>query len=299
MTRLVLICTLLASGANAQEIAITFDDAPTADGPLFSGEERTQRIIEQLRIHEVTQVAFFVITGNINAAKQQRLISYTKAGHLLANHSHTHPAIGQVGVASFIRDVATADSILASYPGYNKWFRYPFLNEGGTELARDSIRAALKRLHLSNGYVTIDNYDWYLNHLLQVAKEAHRKIDEGKLRKIYIDHIYSSILFYDKIARTHLGRSPKHVLLLHENDLSALFVGDLIQHLRQNGWKIISPRESYDDPIAQIVPDVLFNGQGRVAAIARRRGVPARDLVQPSEDEEYLERLVAREKVFD
>ena len=289
---------LLASGASAQEIAITFDDAPTADGPLFSGEERTKRIIEQLRRHDVEQVAFFVITGNIDARKKQRLIAYTRAGHLLANHSHTHPSIGQVGVASFIQDVATADSILAAYPGYNKWFRYPFLNEGGTEPARDSIRASLKRLHLSNGYVTIDNYDWYLNHLVQVAKAGHQTIDEAKLRQIYIDHVYSSILFYDKIARTHLGRSPKHILLLHENDLSALFIGDLIQHLRRNGWKIISPRESYDDPLAQTVPDVLFNGQGRVAAIARERGVPARDLVQPSEDEEYLDGLVAREKVF-
>ena len=53
------------------------------------------------------------------------------------------------------------------------------------------------------------------------------------------------------------------------------------------------------DPIAIHVPDVLFNGQGRVAAIAREKGIPARDLVQISEDEEYLDKLVKDYHIFE
>ena len=298
--RLFIICLCLSYfPVQAQEIAITFDDAPTADGPLFTGEERTKRIIAHLKDHQVKEAAFFVMTSNINQSTQQRLDDYTKAGHLLANHSHSHQWIHQLGTQHYIKDVRRADSVLNSYSHYVKWFRYPYLDEGRSITKRDSIRVALKSLQLSNGYVTVDNYDWYLNHLLKQAKEDGKNINETRLRDVYVAHIYNSVVFYDEIARKHLGRSPKHVLLLHENDMSALYLGDLITHLKSKGWTIISPRKAYQDPIASHVPDVLFNGQGRVAAIAREKGIPARELVQATEDEAYLDGLVVELKVFE
>lgn len=289
---------LVSFTARSQEIALTFDDAPTADGRIYSGLERTQRIVHTLKKHRIEEVAFFVITGNIDAEGQSRLKTYSAAGHLLANHSHKHLSIHQAGTRAYIADIKTADSILCLLGGYTKWFRYPFLDEGRFPGARDSIRFALEDLNLTNGYVTVDNYDWYLNHLLATAKGEKKTIDMDVMRDIYINHIYSSIQFYDQVAQTHLGRSPKHVLLLHENDLAALFLDDLIASLKTKGWKIISPRDAYRDPIANQIPDVLFNGQGRVAAIARAKGVPARDLVQHSEDEVYLDELVKSRKVF-
>jgi peptidoglycan-N-acetylglucosamine deacetylase len=87
-------------------------------------------------------------------------------------------------------------------------------------------------------------------------------------------------------------------LLLHENDLAALFVGDLIQLLKGKGWKIISPEDAYADPIASEIPDVLFNGQGRVGAIAYSKGWKPADLIQQSEDEAYLDKLLTERKVF-
>jgi peptidoglycan/xylan/chitin deacetylase (PgdA/CDA1 family) len=281
----------------AQEIAITFDDAPTADGPLFSGTERSRRILTHLKNNHV-QAAFFILTGNINSANKERLVKYAEAGHSIANHTHSHQWIHEIGTRAYASDIKTADSILRTYKGFVRWFRYPFLDEGKSFTVRDSLRKVLSELRLTNGYVTVDNYDWYINSLLKQAKENGTKVDEDALRKIYIEHVFNSILFYDQIARQHLGRSPKHVLLLHENDLAAMFLGDLLKHLKAKGWKIISPGQAYEDPIAKEVPDVLFNGQGRVAAIARGRGVAARELVQESEDEAYLTTLLHERKVF-
>jgi peptidoglycan-N-acetylglucosamine deacetylase len=283
-----------------QEIAITFDDAPTENGAYFTGEERTDRIIDQLKKHGVSQAAFFVITRNIRDNNGlPRLEKYVKAGHVLANHTHSHRWIHEIGTLNYIKDLQYADSVLKTIKGYSPWFRYPFLNEGRTVSSRDSIRSALKDLGLTNGYVTIDNYDWYINGQVGKAVREGKKVNEDALRKFYISHLWNSIQFYDNIAKQHLGRSVKHVLLLHENDLAAKFVGDLIQFLRSKGWKIISPVEAYNDPIALEVPDVLFNGQGRVGAIARAKGVAAKDLVQESEDEEYLDRAMRESKVFD
>jgi len=124
----------------------------------------------------------------------------------------------------------------------------------------------------------------------QAALREKKKIDYGKLRQIYLDHLWKSVAFYDQMARQVIGRSPKHVLLLHENDLAALYVDDLAQLLRDKGWKIISPVEAYDDPIAANAPDVLLNNQGRIAAIAKADGY-AGPFGQESEDEEFLEKL--------
>ena len=83
------------------------------------------------------------------------------------------------------------------------------------------------------------------------------------------------------------------MLLFHENDAAALFVGDLIQHLRTKGWKIISPQQAYKDPIAKSFPQVFFHKQGRVAAIANSKGIPETELRHPSENENYINQAFA------
>lgn len=300
MTRSVflILFSILSTCAAAQEIAITFDDAPIPNGPLFSGDERARRLIQTLQKYQVKEAAFFVLTKYADIERLPRLKQYSDAGHLLANHSHRHLWIHEAGTREYIRDIGIADSILSAFPNYQRWYRYPFLDEGRTKSARDSIRQALSQMELRNGYVTIDNYDWYLNSLLAKAMEANKKVNRAALRDVYVEHICNSVSFYDAVAREHLGRSPRHVLLLHENDLAALFLEDVLERLKQEGWKFISAREAYEDPIASHVPDVLFNGQGRVAAIANEKGIRPRDLVQESEDEEYLDKVVTSRKVF-
>ena len=292
--------TLLFQIASAQEIALTFDDAPTEDGAYFTGEQRTERILAHLKENGVPQAAFFVVTNNIKTNQGlSRLERYAAAGHLLANHTHTHRWIHNIGTATYIEDITAAHNILKNMNGFAPWFRYPFLDEGRSKSTRDSIRSALKDLNLVNGYVTIDNYDWHINGQARKALINGKKINEKALKDFYLNHIMTSIEFYDAIAKKHLGRSPKHVLLLHENDLAAKFLGDLIKLLRSKGWKIISPMEAYTDPIAAQVPEVLFNNQGRIAAIVREKGIAGRKLVQESEDEEYLDREMNNRKIFE
>ncbi len=277
--------------AHSQEIALTFDDAPMADGKYYSGVVRTKVLIEKLKNMDVTQVAFFATTGHIKGEdSKQRLLNYAKAGHLLANHTHTHQWMHKLGTAAYIDDIQKAHAILSKMPNFKPWFRYPFLDEGRSISSRDSIRQALTQLGYTNGYVTVDNYDWYINSLFQKALEQKKKIDYKALRNMYVEHVWESIQFYHNMGLQNLGRAPKHVLLLHENDLAALFINDLVAYIRSKGWKIISPTQAYTDSIATHIPNVLLNGQGRVAAIAKEKGYKG-PFVQESEDEEYLDKL--------
>lgn len=281
----------------AQEIALTFDDAPRADGLYFTGVARTETLITKLKDRNVAQAAFYCISSGVDSTGRARLQRYAEAGHVLANHSHSHARMQQLGADGYIADIFKADAILRALPGFKPWFRFPFLEEGRNIAERDAIRKALRERGYFNGYVTVDNYDWYIESLFQNALREKKRIDYEKLRQLYLDHIWQSLLFYDRIARATLGRSPKHVLLLHENDLAALFIDELIDFLRAKNWKIISPQEAYRDPIATAIPDVLLNNQGRVAALAKEKGYSGK-FSQDSEDTTYLEKLFEQHRVF-
>lgn len=284
---------------NAGEIALTFDDAPRGSKALFTGEERTKRLIESLKKANVPEVIIFVKTSNINESNVKRLESYVKAGFHLGNHSHSHYWASRVSIDKYLEDITKAHTILSKFNNFTPLYRYPFLDEGNTKERRDKIREHLAKLGYQNGYVTVDNYDWYMDDLMQKALQEGKSVNFQKLKKLYVELLWESINFYDEVAKQALGRSPKHVLLLHENDLAALFIADLVAHIRDKGWKIISPDEAYKDLIAKMIPDVLFNNQGRVAAIAREKGFERKKLVHKSEDTQYLEDLFRKRGVFE
>ena len=81
------------------------------------------------------------------------------------------------------------------------------------------------------------------------------------------------------------------MLLLHETDLAALFIVDLIEGLRAAGWTIVTMDEAYSDPIAAVEPDTLYLGGGRVAALANVAGRSPQSLIHPRTSEAALARL--------
>ena len=294
---IVVLMPLIGVGQNRQ-IAITIDDAPMGDGPFFTGERRGEMMIQRLRQAGVEQAIFFTIAGNIDEEGGQRLQKYVAAGHRLGNHSFSHPSASRIPADEYIQDVARADSILKPMEGSVPFFRYPYLHEGADTASRNQIRRAIDSLGMANGYVTVDDYDWYIYALARDAKKEGRKINMSALKSFWIDHLMQCIEFYDSVAVANLGRSPRHVLLLHENDLTGLFIYDLVRKLEMEGWDIIPATLAYSDAIAEYVPETLFLGQGRVAAIAADKGSEPKDLVPFWEDEEFLQAEAERRGVF-
>lgn len=167
-----------------------------------------------------------------------------------------------------------------------------FLDEGRRDLVkRAAVRDALRTRGLSNGYVTVDNYDWHLDALANAAKIEKKAIDEAALRDLYVETLVGAANFYDKIAREALGRQPAQVMLLHETDLNARMIADVVAGLRADGWEIISIDEAYRDPIAAREPDGWFTNGGRIAALAQETGRLPKDLIEPRADEEVLTAL--------
>jgi peptidoglycan-N-acetylglucosamine deacetylase len=285
-----------AVGAATREIAITLDDAPRDATTHFDGATRTAKLLATLKRAKVEQIAFFCNSVRMDAAGAARIQAYADAGHLIANHTHTHADLHRVGVQSFVADLAAADQALRGFTNFRPWFRFPYLNEGTSIEVRDALRSELKTRGYLSAYVTIDTFDFYMDRLFQEAVAAGKTIEFDRLRSAYVDLLVDSAEFYDSVAVKALGRSPRHVLLLHENDLAALYLGDLVKRLRKTGWKIISPDLAFRDPIASVDPDTLLLGQGRVIALATAEGYagPSRRW----EDETMLRQEFERRRVW-
>lgn len=278
-----------ADRCGSQRVAFTFDDPPLPDTVVMTGEERTARIIEALDDGGVEGAMFFSVSSRIDDETRSRMHDYAAAGHFIASHTHTHPNLHNVGSEAFTADIATAHGVLSALPGFAPYFRFPYLNEGASVEQRDTVRAYLAELGYRPGYVTIDNYDFYIDRLLREAKESGLAIDMAGAADLYVEMIMGAARHYDAIACQWLGRSPAHVLLLHENDAAALFLPKLITAFRNEGWAIIPALEAYKDPIAEVVPDTLVLGQGQVAALAAVAGAEPATLRHEGEDTAVLD----------
>lgn len=268
-----------ASKAQAKRIALSFDDVPRRPGAFLTPDQRTQGILSGLAAADVKAV-FFVTTGNLDRPEgkggEERIMMYAGAGHLIANHSRAHRRLSQISAEDYLEDVDRASAWLRGRPGYRPWFRFPFLDEGRADKAkRDAVRAGLAARGLANGYVTADGADWNMEALTIAAREAGKDMDMEALRRLFVETMVGAANFYDGLARRTLGRSPAHMLLLHETDLAALFLPALIEALRNDGWEIITPDEAYADPIARALPDVPSAQGTRIEAMAWEKGLPA------------------------
>ena len=280
---LVLWAALLALAASlaAQDkrIALTFDDVPRGAGAFFTPDERSVRLIFALREAGVAQAAFFVTTENLDfpdgAGGEARIAAYVAAGHVIANHSHSHWHLYETEADDYLADLDRAATWLKGRPGYRPWFRFPFLDEGGRDIAkRDALRAGLAARGLQNGYVTADGSDWHLEALTVDAKRAGRAMDMAALRKLYLQSQLGGIAYHEALARRTLGRSPPHVMLLHETDLAALFIADLVAELRKDGWTIITADEAFADAeLAAAMPMVPHTSGTLTGMMAWERGV--------------------------
>ena len=248
-----------------KRISITFDDAPRGAGAFLDPAIRPQMLRAALRRAGVKQAAFFANPGRVGPGgrNEAELLAYAKAGHVLANHTATHKVLSNVSAESFIADIAAAEKWLKPQKGYRPWFRFPRLDEGNRDTAkRDAVRAALTTLGLRHGYVTADGWDWYLESLTIKANAAGKPMNLEALRHLYVETHLLSANFADSLARRTLGRAPAQVLLLHETDLAALYIEDLVTALRKDGWTIITADEAYADPMGKLPLPVKADANG-------------------------------------
>jgi len=252
-------------------VAFTFDDPNTKNTPLLRWQERNNLILETLDKNQL-QATLFVCGHRVNDKNGHQLISeWNNKKHAIANHSfdHRYYHSNKFSYEDFKKDFLKNDSLISGFTNYTKLFRFPYLKEGNTLDKRDSARALMKHYFYKPGYVSIDASDWYIDKLLMDTLGENPSAEIKVYKKLYIDHILERANFYDSLATLLTGRKIKHILLLHHNLISALFLNDLIRAFKNNNWNTISSSDAREDTIYNEFPNIVPAGESIIWALAK------------------------------
>lgn len=272
-------------------VSFTFDDGITHGIAGFKFEEWNKMLLSHLE-KENLKAVFFVTGENKQDKKGQFLLkSWNDRSHKIANHTFTHPYFNSEKISAhlFENELMQTDSIISKFSNHIKLFRFPYLKEGQNKSKVDSIRNILSQNKYSNGYVTIDASDWYVNQRLidRIKEKGFEKTDVEKFKDFYIQHILERANYYEKLSYEMNNRHIDHTLLLHHNLTSALYLGDLIKKFKEEGWIVIDADKAYEDKIFEKIPSSDFAGESLIYSLAKQSGKYKDSLRYPAEDGEY------------
>jgi peptidoglycan/xylan/chitin deacetylase (PgdA/CDA1 family) len=271
------------------KICLTFDDGQTNDVGAYALETWNELLLQHLRKHNLKAILFSAGANKTTDKGKYVLQSWNDAGHLIGNHSFAHKNFNNenTSLAFFKQDLLKNDSIIRNYSNYLPYFRFPYLKEGNTKEKIEGFRAYLNEIGYKNGHVTVDASDWYVDSRLVKRLKENPNADLEGYRKYYVDHLFSRAVFYDSLASTLTNRKINHVLLLHHNLAAALFLDDLIQHFKNNGWEVIDADVAYKDAIYHAAPNNIPAGESLIWALAKQSGNFEHVLRYPAEDSSY------------
>lgn len=253
---IVTMISMLISGFSDTEkekphISFSFDDGSTRDRHIYNASEWNSMIRNQLKDNNIQAVWFVAGKGMDSNEGKELLKKWDDDGHIIANHTYSHFNFNDslMTCRTFIKDIQKCDSLISNYENYRKIFRYPYLNGGNTISKRDSLNEFLIKNNYKQGWVTIDNTEWYINMRLMQRLKQNPDADISGFRDYYINHIFERAQHYNNLSTQINQRQIKHTLLLHFNLTSALFLNDLIKKFKKEGWIIDDYNEVFKDPI--------------------------------------------------
>jgi len=276
------------------KISFTFDDGSTIDIGDFKLEMWNQLLLDNLKKHNLRAILFSKGINKETKKGRYVLSSWNDSGHLIANHTYSHPNFNSklVSLKSFEFELIQNDTIINKYSNYIRYFRFPYLKEGNTAEKVNGFRQFLKQNDYKNGHVTIDASDWYIDSRLVNRLKENPKADISGFRDYYKNHLFNRASFYDSLAFQLTNRRINHVILLHHNLAAALFLDDLIKHFEANGWEVMNADDAYRDSIYNELPDTIPAGESLIWALAKKSGKFEKVLRYPAEDGDYEKPLM-------
>jgi peptidoglycan/xylan/chitin deacetylase (PgdA/CDA1 family) len=262
--RVLLACLVLGPPAAAAEpLLLTIDDLPLVSSQYFTRAEQARQfraILDAIEKHGARGV-FFANAERIRASDPPLLDELVRRGHLVGNHTYSHPSLNDVSPAEYQADIARNDRELARWLKAPKYFRFTFLQTGITRPVRDGVARFLASQAYVAVPVTIDTDDWDYN--LDYTRAVKRGASDAAsaIATRYLEAVARSAATARSEARRKLGRDVAHVLLLHMNLLNADVLERLLASLAADGFSFAGPSEVLSDPLYALEDD-YFGPQG-------------------------------------
>jgi peptidoglycan/xylan/chitin deacetylase (PgdA/CDA1 family) len=279
--------------AEAQEVAITFDDLP-AHGPLPAGttrEDVARKILAALKNAGLPEVYGFINAGKLEKHPEDMAVLklWREAGQPLANHTYTHLNLNENPENLFEENIEHNEAALKSLmeSGDWHWFRYPYLNEGDTLRKRRAVRHYLETHRYRIAQVTLDfeDYAWNGSYARCAEKKDEKSI--AWLKESYLNTASEYMALGRTLSQQIFRRDIKHVLLMHIGAFDAEMLPRLLEQMKQQGFRFVSLDEAQSDPAYRIDPDIpLKEGYTLLDQI-----VEARHLEMPPHAEKPMKQL--------
>jgi peptidoglycan/xylan/chitin deacetylase (PgdA/CDA1 family) len=151
-----------------KQLALTYDDGPN--------DPHTLRLLEVLAKHDV-RATFFLI-GSYVRQRPDLAREIVKAGHIVGNHTFTHPLLTFKSAAEVRRELSACRSVLEDTIGggsnmLSNLFRPPF---GGR---RPAVLRIVRELGLEPVMWNVTGYDWTAPPSAVIEQKVTRQIRGG------------------------------------------------------------------------------------------------------------------------
>ena len=154
--------TSLARGT--KQLALTYDDGPN--------DPHTMRVLEVLARHNV-RATFFLI-GRYVQQRPEIVREVVKAGHVIGNHTFTHPLLTFKSSAEVRKELTDCRSAIQDAVGkHSSLFRPPF---GGR---RPAVLRIARELGLEPIMWNVTGYDWNAPPAVVIEKKVSSQIRGG------------------------------------------------------------------------------------------------------------------------
>ncbi|MEI9967320.1 MAG: polysaccharide deacetylase family protein [Terracidiphilus sp.] len=276
------------AAAQSRTVAITIDDLPFVtgsdapkgpqDAPAAIAANR--KLLNALARHRVP------VTGFVNEKKVEQLgtpagteilKSWVASGLDLGNHSYAHLDFNDLTVEQFedeiIRGETTIVPLMQAAGRKVEFFRFPFNHAGDTEAKHSAMMEFLVRRGYRLAPCTIETSDYIFAAAYQRMAASHDHSSQARLRREYLTFTAAQIDYFSHMNAEVLGYEPPEIVLLHDNQLNADVMNQILNLYEKRGYKWVSLAEAERDPVYQ-APDTFITKYGPMWGYrwARERG---------------------------
>jgi len=239
----------------APELAITIDDLPVHNDlpPGVTRLDVANSIIASLKQAGVPQPYGFVNAASIAQDPFLRSVldAWRAAGFPLGNHTWSHPSLDKLSASDFESEITRNEPAIQGDYDW-RWFRYPFLIEGGDPAKRAEIRHFLKErdYRIAAVTMTFGDYEWNGPYARCAAKHDEAAIAE--LEASFLAAARESV----ELSRKASPDIPL-VLLMHIGAFDAYVLPKLLAQYKEEGFRFVTLPEAernYDDAITPPLP---------------------------------------------
>jgi peptidoglycan-N-acetylglucosamine deacetylase len=206
--------TILA-GSDIQQVALTFDDGPN--------DPYTQRLLDLLARYRV-RATFFLI-GSFVRRRPEIARAILRGGHLLGNHTMTHPSLAWERPARVREELAGCSAAIEDATGERvKYFRPPF------GARRPDVLRTVRELGLEPVMWNLTSRDWVATDPEALAATVQWAIQRNQRR-----NRASNILLHDG-GHAHMG-TDRSVTLAATEKLLQEWAGSKVSLVTVDAWQ--------------------------------------------------------------